>query len=336
MILQNICDAWRFRLTSVSKIACVCFFVSGTLKAQVSASSVRAQYRTAARSLITEKIDRSRLAAIPGAVHVEIARAQDLGAVEANEPMEHIQIAMQRPAERQAAFDALVEAQQRKGDPSYHQWLTPETIGAEFGPSSADLATVKGFLQAEGFTLNGVMKSGMIVDVSGTAAQVLHTFHTEVHHYKMPNGEVHYSASQAAQLPEALAPAVAGLVSLSNIPPHAMHQEAVKPLYYDSNDHQALGAQDFYAIYGETSLLSTVTGSGVTLALLEETDINTADVTSFRTQFAVSPATPVSLTVEHGSGSISCTDPGTTGKRARRRWIRSGPARWHRERRCCL
>ena len=136
--------------------------------AQIAASSqadrVRAEFRTVPRQLITRALDRSRLATTEGAVSGEVATAQDLGARDPSAAMEHMQLVLQRPQERQAAFDSEVVALHQRGNVSYHQWLTPETIGAEFGPSPTDIATLTQYLQSEGFTVNSVGKSGMFVD----------------------------------------------------------------------------------------------------------------------------------------------------------------------------
>ncbi len=295
---------------------------------QAGASPLRAEFRTAARSLIVDPIDPTRLVATKGAVRREAATAQDMGARDPSAALEHVHLVLQRPRERQAAFDAEVQALHQPGNPSYHQWLTPETIGAEFGPSAEDIAALTGFLVSEGFTVNRVGKSGLYIDFSGTVGQVEQTFYTEIHTLRLASGEQHFSAVREAQLPEALAPLVAGFLSLSDIRPRPSlvpavpavqeagrtgAQASVLPANAAGGDND-VGAQDFYTIYNEKPLLTAGTnGSGITVALLEETDINTADVTHFRTTFAVSPATP-SLTVEHGSASVTCTDPGVTSK----------------------
>jgi hypothetical protein len=297
--------------------------------AQTVTSQVRAEFRTTPRSLITRAVDRSRLATTEGAVSGEVATAQDLGARDPSAAMEHIQLVLQRPQERQAAFDAEVIALHQHGNASYHQWLTPETIGAEFGPSASDLATLTQYLQSEGFTVNSAGKSGMYVDFSGTVAQVQASFHTEIHNLRMATGEERYSAVRDAELPETLAPFVAGFVSLGNISPHTdlvPMRTPIQPRKAGAAQSNAqpddtsgssyyVGAQDFYTIYNEAPLISggTVNGSGITIALLEETDINTADVTTFRTTMGVLPATPT-LTVQHGAGSVACADPGITSK----------------------
>ena len=174
---------------------------------------IRAEFRSSPRSLVTQTIDRGRMVRTRGAVGRVVATAQDLGARDPAATMEHIQLVLQRPQERQAAFDAQVEALHQYGSPNYHQWLTPETVGVEFGPAASDLATLTGYLQAEGFTVNEVGKSGMFVDFTGTVEQVQQSFHTEIHNLRLPNGEEHYSAVVDAELPEALAQLVVGFVS---------------------------------------------------------------------------------------------------------------------------
>jgi hypothetical protein len=294
--------------------------------AQTATPQIGTEFLTAPRSLITQAVDRGRTVAIAGAVHREAATAQDLGGRDPSALVEHIQLVLRRPAERQAAFDAEVIALHQFGGPSYHQWLTPEIIGAEFGPSASDLATLANYLRSEGFTVNFAAKSGMFVDFSGTVGQVQQSFHTQIRNLRLATGEARYGAISEAQLPEALAPLVAGFVPIGNIRPHSLVApvrpriqmpgragSTAKPndteIYQGSTDYY-VGAQDFYTIYNELPLINagTVTGSGITIALLEETDINTGDVSAFRSMMGVNPATPP-LTVMHGV-SGSCSDPG--------------------------
>jgi hypothetical protein len=311
---------WRF-VSLLLAAVCLCLPIA----AQSTAPQVHPEFRTAPRPLITQPIDRGRLAPTKGAVHREVATAQDLGPHDPTDTMENIQLILRRPQERQAAFDAEVEALHQRNNPSYHQWLTPEIIGAEFGPSAEDIATLTSYLESEGFTVNTVGKSGMFVDFTGTVAQVQQSFHTEIHDLRLATGEQRHSAVLDAQLPEALSPLVVGFVSLSNISPRPTYSRPVPPVQVPgkakanlspddtSGGGYYVGAQDFYTIYNEASLIAagTNTGAGTTVALLEETDITTADVTSFRTKMGILPATP-NLTVDHGAGAIHCFNPHIT------------------------
>ena len=304
-----------------------------TCVATPAKAQVAAEFRTAPRSLIVDKLDRSQIVPTTGALSRTAGQYEDLGKVSDSLLIEHVQILLRRPVERQAAFDAFVEALHTKGSPSYHRWLAPASVGEEFGPSSADLATVRSFLESEGFAVNYVGTGGFYIDFTGTAAQLQHAFHTELHNYKLLNGETAFAATRQASIPAALAPAVAGVVSLSTIHTAVMnHEKRVAPAssaasgtaggvapqddpVLSGTTYYAVGPQDFYKIYSENSVLSGgTTGSGVTIALLEETNINTADVTTFRTTYNVVPNAPPSLVVEHGYGANTCNNPGITSK----------------------
>jgi hypothetical protein len=305
----------------------VVLLATGVLGAR---AQVAAEFRTAPRSLITNKVDRSRMAATIGALNPIVAQYQDLGEVDGSLPIQHIQLLLRRPAERQAAFDAQVEALHTMGSSSFHKWLTPATVGSDFGPSDADIQTITAFLQSEGFRVDHVGKSGLYIDFAGTATQVEQTFQTKIHRFDLQDesGEVKYAAVQAASLPEALAPVVVGFVGLSNIRvAHVNYRKmqrrptasslspgtespTIQPQDTESTTNYAVGPQDFYTIYNENSLLSqNINGAGVTIALLEQSAINPADVTTFRTTYNVLPNAPVSLVVDTGYSQNSCATP---------------------------
>jgi subtilase family serine protease len=303
------------------------FMTAGACTAQ---AQIAPEFRTAPRSLITEKVDRSRLVPTVGALNPIVANYVDLGEVQGSLPIQHIQLLLKRTPERQASFDAQVEALHTKGSASFHKWLTPDVVGAEFGPSASDISTITSYLQSEGLTVDHVGKSGLYIDFSGTAAQIEHTFQTKIHSFQLQDEshEVKYAAVQEASIPQAISPAVVGLVSLSNIlSAHTNYRKVVVPALqatlsigvkaldatpYDteSTTNYAVGPQDFYTIYNENPLLSAgIDGRGVTVAVLEESAINAADVINFRTTYGVTPATPVSFVTDTGYGTNTCTAP---------------------------
>lgn len=300
-LVVDLCRMRRFRLVLVLALLAAPVFAQS--------DALLPQGHVPARPLITEPVSRARMATVPGAIHPDLQVYRDLGRAADLLPMEHIQLLLRRSPERQAALDALVEAQQDPRSPSYRHWLTPQQIGAEFGPAETDLQSVRAYLEGEGFRVNRISRSGMFVDFSGTAAQVARSFNSQIHTLQSPAGERRFGAVTAAALPQSLLPAVQGFVSLSSIPPHPLSHPA-QPQYLDSDSHYDVSPQDFYAIYGAgLPINSGYNGQGQTIALLELTDINTGDVTAFRQQFGITPAQP-QLTVQHGSASVSCTDPG--------------------------
>ncbi len=55
---------------------------------------------------------------------------------------------------------------------AYHQWLTPQQIGARFGLAREDLAVIRSWLESHGFSVNRVYSNRLVIDFSGSASQV--------------------------------------------------------------------------------------------------------------------------------------------------------------------
>jgi len=173
-------------------------------------------------SRIVEAIDDSKLIALRGNVHPGAISANDRGALAGETAMNRIVLLLQRSAEQEAALEQFMAEQKEPGSPNFHHWLTPEEFGQTYGISDQDLATVTGWLQSEGFTIDNVSKGRVTIEFSGTAAAVEQAFHTELHNYVV-NGVAHIANSTDPQIPEALAPVVQGIASLHNFFPTHQH-----------------------------------------------------------------------------------------------------------------
>jgi subtilase family serine protease len=256
-------------------------------------SSVSGQSGVASR--IREAIDNTKLTTLGGNVH-PMARSQyDRGAAPASLPMEHMQLVLTRSADQESALETLQAQQQNPSSPNYHSWLTPEQFGQQFGPSDQDIQKITAWLQSEGFTVNQVSNGRTTVDFSGNAGQVQAAFHTAIHRYVLANGVERYANASDPQIPTALAPVVAGVHSLNSFPRKpASHR--VKPQFTFAgscgntpNDCYGVGPTDFATIYNSQSLLSAGNnGSGQTIAIVSDSDINSADVNNFRSIFGLS------------------------------------------------
>jgi subtilase family serine protease len=245
----------------------------------------------AATPMVT-KVDDAAVAALsadrPGALNL----ATDMGELPATAALPEIRLELKRPAALQAALDQLVEEQQDKTSPEYHHWLTPAELRA-YGPAQADIDQVTSWLTRQGLTVNSVSRSGMEIDFGGSAAAVARAFHTQMHNVSL-RGEAHVSSMSAPSVPAGLMPVVAG-VTLNNFFPKPMLQRAVPgftaPTPYGT--FYAVTPADFATIYNLNPLFNgsaigvPVTGAGVTVALLEQTQILPGDITTFRTKFGL-------------------------------------------------
>jgi len=279
--------------------------------------------------LITQLVDESQLTTLMGNTHPMARPRFDLGTAPASLPMARMLLVLKRSADQETALRQLLDDQQNKASANYHKWLTPEQYGQQFGPTDTDLQTITAWLQSHGFQV-GSSKGRTVLEFSGTAGQVQEAFHTAIHKYVV-NGEQHWANASDPMIPTALTPAVAGMASLNNFPRKAMNVPGgvgerdpktgkihpSQPLLtfpsgcVENNTisdycNNWLGPYDFATIYDVLPLWNAgIDGTGVSIAIVGETDIQMSDVQAFRSFFGL----PVNDPVFIWNGS----DPGIQG-----------------------
>ena len=193
----------------------------------VSLLPVRSFAQTSpAAARITQAVDESQLTVLKGNTYF-MARAQyDRGVAPASLPMNRVLLVLRRSPEQEAALEQLLDQQQDQSSPNYHQWLTPQQFGEQFGPADQDIQTVTSWLQSHGFQVTRISNGRTVIEFSGTAGQVQEALHTTIHKYAVPgaNGiEQHWANSNDPQIPTALTPVVVGVNTLHNFPRKPMH-----------------------------------------------------------------------------------------------------------------
>ena len=247
------------------------------------------------RPRITDRIDDSRLAVLPGNTH-PLARPQfDQGAAPPNLPMDRMMLVLKRSAEQETALKDLLEQQQDQSSPNFHKWLTPDQFGQQFGPADQDIQIVTSWLTSHGFQSIKVSKGRTVVEFSGTAAQVESALHTAIHKYTV-NAEDRWANVNDPQIPVALAPVISGVLSLHNFPKKPLFVRSgrkgtltvtpgAKPQVTFSDNSHGLAPADFAKIYNINS--ATMTGAGVTIGVTARSNINVSDVSEFRSIFGL-------------------------------------------------
>ncbi|HKN20512.1 MAG TPA: protease pro-enzyme activation domain-containing protein, partial [Terracidiphilus sp.] len=171
---------------------------------------------------IINRIDESQLTTLRGNTHPFANARHDQGKVADSLPMTDLILVLSRDPAQQAAFDAYVASEYDQNSPNYHQWLTPDQIGEQFGPSQTDIQTVTNWLTGHGFTVSQVTRDRMSIRFGGTAAQVQSAFHTEIHNLTV-KGEAHIANMSDPQIPASLSTVVIGVKSLHNFFPKPAH-----------------------------------------------------------------------------------------------------------------
>ena len=288
--------------------------------AQSKSDSAPAPQAAAIPARITQAIDETQLVRLRGNVH-PLARLEfDRGIVSDATPMKRMMLVLQRSPEQQAALGKFMDEQLSKDSPNFHKWLTPEQFGKQFGPADADIQTVTDWLTRQGFQEIKVGAGRAAIEFSGNVGQVRNAFHTEIHQFNV-NGESHQANVSDPQIPAALTPVAAGIVSLHNFPRKSFRRDAgIHTVTRDShgtpqfttssgcgtNQTQPcyiFGPADFAKVY---NIPASLDGTGQQIAIVADSNINPNDVIAFRNLFGLMPATGPTVI-------LNGPDPGISG-----------------------
>ncbi len=285
---------------------------------------------------ITRRIDENTLTRLPGNTHPLAQAAFDAGPVPENLPQNHILMMLRRSPQRDQALHQFMNDQYNPRSPNFHKWLTPGQFGELYGPSAVDVSQVSGWLRQHGFVINQVPAGGTFIDFSGTAGQLEAAFHTEVHYYRV-GGEMRFANASDPMIPTALASVVSGFRALNNFHPKPLTR-GLAIVRRDratgkwtrltqgnltggsgANAVYLVGPSDFAGIYGVNQVwqqsLSTpsgpekLVGTGQTIGVAGDTDLASADITTFRDEFGITAAGPNGSVVVDNPPASVCAAP---------------------------
>jgi len=250
---------------------------------------------------VTRPVDIGKVRVVPGNLH-RLARPEfDQGPAAGEMRMEYMLILFKAAAAQQSELDALIAAQQNPSSPLFHRWLSPEEFGRRFGLSAGDRGQVTAWLRSQGFAVNELARARNWIAFSGTAAQVSQSLHTPIHRF-LVNGKMHFANTAEPSVPEALAEVVSGFLGLNDFYP----EPGVKPVVpdYTSGSYHYLVPDDFATIYDIAPLYQAgADGTGVSIAVVGESDVLLSDIRTFRTRYNL-PANDPKMTL------VGSTDPG--------------------------
>lgn len=280
------------------------------------AHTASAQSGRHARVRVTQNIDEAKFVTLKGNVRPEAIAVNDRGAVPEDFAMEHMLLQLQRPPELEKELQQFIDDLHNPQSPDFHNWLTAQQFGERFGVAQQDVDSVTRWLESFGFKVNYVYPSFTLIDFSGNASQVRAAFHTEIHYLDV-EGARHVANMSEPRIPDALAPAVVGIVSLHDFKPHGAHKMRQASAAFtfpgrSGGTEYGMVPGDLATIYNLNPLFNSgVSGQGQTIALIEDTDLySTSDWNTFRSTFGLSSFSSASLKTVHPG---SCAAPGLVG-----------------------
>lgn len=291
------------------------------LPAAIFFAAIAPVAQAAVQNRIVSAVNSGSRVALPGNISGHVKHSADLGMAPGDRQLESLSVRFNMTPAQQTDLNQLLAAQLNPSSPSYHQWLTPEQFGARFGLSSSDIAKVSSWLTSQGFAITSVARSSNLITFTGTVAQAEQAFGTAIHSVSL-DGEQHISNVTDPTLPAAISGVVTAITGLNDfrLKPRSRARnvsvDPSQPLFTQASCPPSttpchyIAPADFYTIYDVNPLITNgITGAGVTIAVVGQTDLTVgsvlpdANITAFRSAAGLPP---ISLKLQFAGGK----DPG--------------------------
>jgi pseudomonalisin len=290
---------------STATVAALSFFIPFSSSFLLAQTSVRPRIR------INGTIDEHDRIALTGNRHPLARPEYEAGLLPPDGRMERMILALDSDPEQQKALDELIADQQNPNSARYHQWLTPESFGLQFGVSDHDLAQVVEWLKSHGLEVNEIPAGRRSILFSGSVDQVESAFHTQVRAYRV-GGEMHYGNATDPEIPRALAGVIRGVVALHDFysqPSLSGVRPVAAPQFSAGGATSYMAPADFATIYDLGPLYqSSVNGAGQSVAVVARCNIKMSDVQTFRSYFGLPVNNPTVILNGPDPGIVSANE----------------------------
>ena len=132
------------------------------------------------REVITQEIDESKRIVLRGNTRPEANRNNDRGYVGDDFRLEHMFLQLKRSPGQEQALETYIDGLTDRNSANVHQWLTATQLGETYGVSDADIEKITKWLESYGITVNLVYPNHMLIDISGTAAQLRRALRVDI------------------------------------------------------------------------------------------------------------------------------------------------------------
>ena len=206
---MNIFCASLLRRTAASALS---FLIAGTL-AGIWSPAAGQSTPAAAASALAQGASGTVLATRTDAA---LSSAADAGPLPGSQPLT-VTLTLAPSADRTSALLQLLTAQATPGSTGYRKFLTPMQFAAEYGASADQIAAVSAWAEAAGLTVEAVSPAAVRLTLTGSAASVQSAFAAPIHQFQIA-GAMYFANTMQPSLPASLAPLVAGVDGLDDLP----------------------------------------------------------------------------------------------------------------------
>lgn len=242
--------------------------------------------------------------------HVPLAvangKAPKVGSLPAKQNMT---LAVVLPLRNQSELTSLLSELYDPSSPNYHHFLTVQEFTDQFSPTAQDYQTVIAYFQKNGFSIRNTSKNRLVLDVSGTVAEVNAAFGVSMNVYRDPKREHTFFSADREPTLNLSVPIkhIQGLNDFS-VPQPMFHvkknAEAIANVTGSGPGGYYLGSDMRATYYGGTLL----TGAGQSVGLLEFGGYRLSDVNLTFNNAGQSYSVPINNVLLDGASAAAGSD----------------------------
>ena len=220
----------------------------------------------------------------------------------------------------QAALDRFIASVSNPRSPSYGRYLRPAQFAALFGPSTAQVQQVVGYLRGQGLMVTSVSANHTLVQASGSARAVQAAFGVFLWNWHDPTeGRDFFGNDTQPALPVSVAATVVAVAGLNNhyqarrigTAPHpALPPEGGGKRSTGSGPGGGFTPTELTSAYDVAPLAALgYRGQGQALGLMELDGFNQANIAAYDSHYSLATVTPTVTLVDnatggHGTGQV--------------------------------
>jgi len=243
--------------------------------------------------------------------------------LQATDPNQQLTLSVSLQLRNQADLNNVLSSLYNPQSAEYHHYLTPDEFNQLFAPTSDQAQAVVAFLQSQGLTVSNVASNNLLIDATGSVAQVDQAFHTQINNYKL-GSHTFYSNAFPPSVPASISQLITAINGLDNSvnyqplyqmqdstgkpvrhwnPPGTRHRPGTSGLINLGTTPTGFGPKDLAAAYDSTPLQNAgVLGDNQTVALFELDGYSQNDVAQYFQYYSLGTPNISNVLVDNVSG----------------------------------
>ncbi len=240
-----------------------------------------------------------------GHVPREVSRLQPIARLSGST---NLQLAIGLPLRNRERLTNLLARIYDPSSPDYRHYLTPQEFTGDFGPSEADYEAIKGFAKANGLQVTATHPNRLLLDVSGSVADIERTFHVAIQIYQHPTEHRTFYAPDTEPSIDLTVP----VLKVSGLDNYSLPQPRLKTVTLvsgrnasplsGSGPQGAYMGNDFRAAYLPGTTLS---GAGQSVGLLQFDGYSASDISNYEAAAGLPSVTLSNVLIDGFSGQPS-------------------------------